>query len=1404
MDTKPIIRLLDEQRYQEALNLFAEEFHSLAEANKLSDIRKFMDLPEEGIKDLLTIMDTAMMGQWSRILTRYSHRKLKSQNTMIWHCEELIDEHKVVKAEDLLKELEKEKLSPKTAEKLYFNIAVLLLHMQRFNEARKYLEKCEKVTSDSMNTRWAYYLLHKGEWEEAVQLLEKGKKDKKDGALAYALLVQHYSLQGDLEGAEAHVNEGLKEHPFYPKLLLEKIRIQYRRKQWPQMRESIAVLRSMSPYHDFRDMVEFYEAESFYDEEKWTELEQYLAAHPGLRKNTRFQKFSGSKTKPAKMLIYRQVVQKPNYCVPASAEMIFSMFSSDITQDLVGEAIFEVAGSKISKAMDFFHVQGFYSVLFHGNEERFKKLMDLEAGVLITIDYPTSSHVQVLVGYDDNLEIFTVHDPNFREPYVLGYDELEKEFGNNGALSVAVVPLEQKDKLNFLNEQEHEIAKKILLLTEDCDQPLGPQDIDYLNRHKENPIVAVYGVKYLADMMEEELLECMIKVSEQYLSDSVYRNLIIGMAYSRVKKDEQAKECLNKISSSTQSSTFWYLKGKLSFDKGEYVKAAEEFKKAVEIEPDDYTLWSYWAISVSNTGDTREGLKLSEIALDINSEDFFPVCNHGMILFDSGRHEEARIFFTKALHIKKSSPHIWYERARCDLQLDRFRQAERGFAAVIGLDSSLALPYKELANIYEFVHEDQAAAGEMLRKGIEAAEDSFILLRELGELYERSKDYEKARFYYLEAADKEPEDPEAWISLAALYKEEGNLKEFFKTMNGLQDRFGENSEFLINGGKMIWEAAQETEEGKKYLEQGLSLVEKGLRMTETNLEEALELYTGLIQDSPLYRRGIDFLEGEKLVKGDQFLYTCYAGYLYEHNGYYVKARNYYERALQQKEDLLPLYRLGDVHFKMEDYEKASFYFKKVLEIDPAHEQALLDLASIARREENQREELYFLLEAFKVNPYSINVEAAANLMNRTKLEQFLNDFRNLDEKKYEKSFIYDSIAVINGQLGNLGEEEAYLAKALELSPELPQLQHHHAKLLLKKGEEKQARKILLQLIGKQDDNREYCDTLIECYGKSVANLEKDLGKLKLSPREKSMAFMHCAAAYEKVVLPMLEERANEEVKGFFRKISSFSKFSFHLGVLVSLYEMAIKTDRDNVQAAVWLSDFYMTAFLTEDAIKTLEKALAHNWDESLAYKLALLYVNEREEFNEKKQAKHLMQAQSILGNLLEHDEQPEYMSLLGFTFFLQEDYTEAEALYLECLEREPDIDKGYYYLGKVYTEMERYREAEQAMRKALEQTPDDPEAWNEIGIIYRMQDRTADALQCAERALKLEPDDPYYKYNRACYLSLLDRYRESAQQLEDLFELDEEGVFIDMSLDDEDLEALRESGYFPLATDGSK
>jgi tetratricopeptide (TPR) repeat protein len=316
--------------------------------------------------------------------------------------------------------------------------------------------------------------------------------------------------------------------------------------------------------------------------------------------------------------------------------------------------------------------------------------------------------------------------------------------------------------------------------------------------------------------------------------------------------------------------------------------------------------------------------------------------------------------------------------------------------------------------------------------------------------------------------------------------------------------------------------------------------------------------------------------------------------------------------------------------------------------------------------------------------------------------------------------------------------------------------------------------------------------------RSVLKLEGDFKKLKLEKTERSLAFMFTAAAYEKMLSPM--ENSFEQLsesKGFFKKLTSFSKLTAHFGVIIGFYETAIKLDRKNITAVMWLTDFYVQAELSSDAIKVLERAFAHNSNIDIAYRLAALYVEELVNVKSSKQYSYLTNAKELLEFCLAENEDPEYMNLLAYVLLEREDLLEAEAMYLRCLSIEPAIDKGYFNLARLYLQIEKFSKAEKASKAAVELEPDNEDNYNQLSLIFHRQGQKEQALDAINKAIELNPDDLFCLYNRACFLVALGRMEEAAKQLEHVFAFDEEGYFIELAEDDDDMLPLKEAGCFP-------
>ncbi|KPC97986.1 hypothetical protein LR69_03792 [Geobacillus sp. BCO2] len=131
-------------------------------------------------------------------------------------------------------------------------------------------------------------------------------------------------------------------------------------------REALAAmdeLDRLNPLHMHRRYFAHLRAELYYQLDEWEKLESLVKAEPQLEK-TPYARALGRQRKRSVALPLVPVVQKHNYCVPASLEMMLRLLGSPRTQDEVAEHIFDVRGSKLSTTVHYLEELGFVCRFF--------------------------------------------------------------------------------------------------------------------------------------------------------------------------------------------------------------------------------------------------------------------------------------------------------------------------------------------------------------------------------------------------------------------------------------------------------------------------------------------------------------------------------------------------------------------------------------------------------------------------------------------------------------------------------------------------------------------------------------------------------------------------------------------------------------------------------------------------------------------------------------------------------------------------------------------------------------------------------------------------------------------------------------------------------------------------------
>lgn len=107
-------------------------------------------------------------------------------------------------------------------------------------------------------------------------------------------------------------------------------------------------------------------------------------------------------------------VQRRDHCGPCTVELVLRYWKGglDLTNDQIAQAVkFPGGGTPIYRMREFFHLVGFDTVRCRASIGQLKRLVDAGYPAIIEEEFPNSSHVTVLIGYDDADDTLIFQDP---------------------------------------------------------------------------------------------------------------------------------------------------------------------------------------------------------------------------------------------------------------------------------------------------------------------------------------------------------------------------------------------------------------------------------------------------------------------------------------------------------------------------------------------------------------------------------------------------------------------------------------------------------------------------------------------------------------------------------------------------------------------------------------------------------------------------------------------------------------------------------------------------------------------------------------------------------------------------------------------------------------------------------
>ncbi|MBN6885517.1 tetratricopeptide (TPR) repeat protein [Cytobacillus horneckiae] len=1383
--------LVNKSEHSQALKIIISEI-DLIKKMRLSEIKALLESigTIEDYQLLIRLLDEGLMYKHSGFLARYTHRRYQHLQTAIWYCEELIGENKAIEAMEMLNLNLQNKQQEELDEKLVIKAKICeihcLLELKRLSEVKEKLDVLLSMTNDPPLDKIGYIYWQIGEKARAEKVLISGMAHNEYGAYCYWILSDFYATSGDYNEAYKWIQDGLKQFPQTPGLMLSKIKRHAEMEDWENMRWEMKQLNELTPHHFFQEYFVFLQSLSLYRENKLIELKQLLA-NKNVKSNP-FLNFHGL-NHSMKFLTISPVIQESNFCVPASLEMITAYYHSRKTQKEIAEHIFDVTGSKLSTTVNFLENQGYHCKYFFGNNILYRKLIDLSVPVLLSVDMENYSHVQILKGYDNRFSIYHIQDPNISETLYVEYEEFNKKQAHTAFMSIAIVPEEESHLLQFLDNDEDQYFRELHRITDllETDEGHEGEFLDFMKNNMKYDYTPIYIMNTLFDSENKEFIqECAFKVMEIYQDDEYY---ILHAVESFIRFDmlELAESYLQTIKRKTYSPYFHFLCGQIYLHQNNYREAIASFKQSLQLDPDQMQLWSFIAISYYYAGNLTEARRFSNIAIQYFSHDRFTRYNHGLILFEQNESGEARTVFDGLIKENKKDSQSWFERARIDEMKGKMKRAERGYLVCAALDSSFADVYIALSNLYVNHGEEQKAISILLQGIEQCSDDPNQLYYHLGNLYQNIDAWDKAENLYLNCFKKTPNEAFPVIGYAQVVKSNGAENDVVEMIRNFHSKFDCDEEFLINGGKLLGEIGK-NQQNEDLIREGLSYIESCIPTLDINVEEAIDIYTDLAMDSPYVAEARTYLMQFVTPTNFTNLFHCQAGILYEIDGLYADAIRLYNEAIEIEETYLPFYRLGMTYFEMRQYQLAAEALQHSLQIDPNIAGSISCLAKIAEICDDKLEEKRNMQRLIELSPLSVNMEYFFSQLSDAEV---IDSIRQLEARQgnVDELWRLESLAIGYSDLGD--EKLAFLMieKALELSPDNAHIKLCQIKFLIKQQKYKEAKNLLLPLLAKYPDDEELYHTLILLYkssgkwlklGDEVEKLAKGLNQ----PGEVYLLAARVLQSYlDEQVIP--DKQPGFQLGKMFGKWKEKTKHILIYGTIVAFYEKAIKFCQDNHAAVIELASFYETAEMIDNAEKILKKAIDHSWGPDLSLHLGQLYLKKAEITadisNYEKSINELKRISS------DSRVYVEALLIKGRAFSGLQKMNAAEKCYRKVLYLNASKVEAYFELGRLLNIGGMYEEAIKIMLTGLEIFPEDVAVRLELGVAYNHAGLPMQALELFEHVIHRHPDLLAAHYFKACSLAILDRGSEARNVLKYVFANDEDEYFQEMAENEEAL-----------------
>lgn len=243
-------------------------------------------------------------------------------------------------------------------------------------------------------------------------------------------------------------------------------------------------------------------------------------------------------------------------------------------------------------------------------------------------------------------------------------------------------------------------------------------------------------------------------------------NLLTNL-FENQKYEDALKLALETINKTPNYSLAWKIIGLVFYIYKDYLNALKNFHKALELNQNDYSLYTNIATTYTKLGDIKNAKNYYHKAIKIDPNSFDNYFNLANLLYNNKELQDAEVFYIKALKIDPNNPEIYYYLANVLQETHRDNDAKELYKKAISLNPSFIEAYYNLALLLQNNKKEKDALN-YYNQALKLNPNLVIIYNNLGAVYKSLKMIDKAKKSYLKALELNPNFIEASFNLATL------------------------------------------------------------------------------------------------------------------------------------------------------------------------------------------------------------------------------------------------------------------------------------------------------------------------------------------------------------------------------------------------------------------------------------------------------------------------------------------------------------------------------------------------------------------------------------------------------------------------------------------------------------